>query len=377
MASYFEVAIQDFRRGKEQAQAGNALHIYATFCHDQLANPELLQEIQRSHKFREAKMAEVQEWQIAHNDRPQSKSTANTLSGQRKWLEIASEEYTRLLAMREDFIKKSLNCYLDCLASTDDYDTDAIRFTALWFENSHNETATNEISERIGRVPSRKFAPLMHQLVSKLQESGHPFQKILATLVEQISSEHPYHGMYHVYSSKQSSGAQDIKTQSRRAVASTIAARLAKGQRTQQYWRNIQQANDYYNGLAKTTVDAQGKEMKEGQKHKMQNLDFSRRINRTVPDLKLPPITKTVPLRADQDYSAIPSIQKYISDVSILGGISRPKLLTMRLTDGTVHKELVSLIVGGCISIKVLTACYSSNQALMICVKIPSWNRCL
>jgi len=342
VAGYFEVALQDFRTGKEQVQAGHALHIYATFCHDQLANPELLQEIQRSHKFRQAKMAEVQEWKSVHSAGPQNDSTMLALSRQRKWLEIANEEYTRLLAMGEDFIKKSLNCYLDCLASTDEYDNDAIRFTALWFEHSQNESATNEISERIKRVPSRKFAPLMHQLASKLQESDEAFQKILNALVERIASEHPYHGMYHVYSSKQSTGGQDFKTQSRRAAASNIAAQLTKGQNTRKYWSKIQQANDFYIGLAKTKKDARSQKIQEGQKIKMDNLEWSRRIARIVPDLRLPPITMTVPLKADQDYGAIPYIQCYISDVAILGGISKPKLLSMRLADGNKQKELVS-----------------------------------
>lgn len=287
-------------------------------------------------------MAEVQEWQVAHNEKPNSDSTAHALGRQRKWLEIASEEYSRLLTMRENFIKKSLNCYLDCLAVTDKYDTDAIRFTALWFEHSDNENATDEIANRIARISSRKFATLMHQLASKLQETGEAFQKILTMLVERISSEHPYHGMYHVYSSKQSGIRPDSKTQSRRAAASAIAARLARSSDIQKYWSKIQTANDFYNGLAKTMTDARGQKIKEGQKYKMENLDWSRRIARTVPGLNLPPITITVPLRADQDYSATPSVYGYTADVSILGGISRPKLLAMRLSDGTIHKELVS-----------------------------------
>jgi len=318
------------------------LHIYATFCHDQVSGPEVLEELRRSEVFRAAKQAEVRELEIATRGHHSS-----ALVRARGWLKIDSEELSRLRHERETHIKKSLNCYLHCLAISDEYDTDAIRFTALWLEHSDNENATNEVKERMDQVPSRKFAILMNQLASRLQRGDEVFQKVLKRLVERICTEHPYHSMNHVYASWKTNGGKDVQAQARQAAAAEVVTRLTKSSRSSHLWVRLDQANTYYSSFAKVK-DKNDKKFKENTKIPMTSLDDSQKMQRNVPKLKLPPITMTVALRADMNYTNVPVIAQYSSEMTILGGLSAPKLITERLSTGTMHKELVCLSLEVC-----------------------------
>jgi len=317
------------------------LHIYATFCHDQVSGPEVLEEIRRSEVFRAAKQAEVRDLEIAAKGQHSS-----TLVRARNWLKLDSEELSRLRHERETYIRKSLNCYLDCLAISDEYDTDAIRFTALWLEHSENENATNEVKERMDQVPSRKFAILMNQLASRLQRGDDVFQTVLKRLVEKICTDHPYHGMNHVYASWKTSGGRDVQAQARQAAAAEVVTRLSKLPKTTDLWVKLDRANNQYSRFAKVK---DGKEkFKENTKMLLAALDDSHRMLRDVPKLRLPPITMTVALRADMDYTKVPVIAQYEPEMTILGGLSAPKLITERLSNGNMHKELVCFHVFGC-----------------------------
>jgi len=336
VSNYLEQALHDLDRSHFQAQAGTALHIYATFCHDQVSGPEVLEEIRRSEVFRAAKQAEVRELEIAARG-----GHSSTLVRARNWLKIDSEELSRLKHERETYIKKSLNCYLDCLAVSDEYDTDAIRFTALWLEHSENENATNVVKDRMNQVPSRKFAILMNQLASRLQRGDEVFQQVLKRLVEKICTDHPYHGMNHVYASWKTSGGKDVQAQARQAAAAEIVTRLTKSPKTSDLWVKLDRANNSYSRFAKVK---DGKEkFKENTKMLLTSLDDSSRMQRDVPRLRLPPITMTVDLRADMDYTNVPVISQYEPEMTILGGLSAPKLITERLSNGRMHKELVCL----------------------------------
>jgi len=74
------------------------------------------------------------------------------------------------------------------------------RFTALWLEHSEESMANEAVSKHLDRVPSRKFAPLMNQLTSRLQDMEVKFSATpLSRWFLRICTDHPFHGMYQIY----------------------------------------------------------------------------------------------------------------------------------------------------------------------------------
>jgi ataxia telangiectasia mutated family protein len=340
---YFEPALLASRKESGGAASGSALHIYATFCHDQLDNPEVIEELRRAEKLHATKVAELQALGPSQNSQ-----AAQALA---VWRDIYAKDLQRLQSDRETFIRKSLNCYLECLATTDKHDIDVVRFTSLWLQHSDNEDATVEIRDRIDRVPSRKFATLMHQLASRLQRDAGTFQQVLKRLVEKICTEHPYHSMNHVYASYQNANSKDSQTQSRQAAATEIVSRLASGAKTSDLWARLSKSNTYYTNLANHKPDKNDPNAahvrnniyryRENCKIVLDKVTWSRRMKRDVPSCKLPPITMSVMINMRSDYSNVPVITQFEDTMSILGGVSAPKLLSERLSNGLMHKELV------------------------------------
>jgi ataxia telangiectasia mutated family protein len=96
-----------------------------------------------------------------------------------------------------------------CLKACDTYNTDVLRFCALWLEQSQSEIANTAVSKHIAQVASRKFAPLMNQLSSRLLDIPDDFQPLLFALVLRICIDHPYHGMYQIFAGSKTKGGRD------------------------------------------------------------------------------------------------------------------------------------------------------------------------
>lgn len=291
-------------------------------------------------KFRAAKAAEVDV--LKQLSRTRTREGVEAKDATRKatsWLQIDDKEFARVKEMREDFIRKSLNCYLECLQCSDEYDTDATRFTALWMEHSDNDTATTEVAQRLATVSSRKFVPLMNQLASRLQNSQDSFHLALSQLVEKICVEHPFHGMHYMHAGKYTTGGKDPKAISRQQAAAALTDRLNKRQETQSLWSRITRADAISTYLAALKDD----DLPTGVKVNINELEQSKRMVDAVLKYKIPPITKSIAIKADKNYGVVPHVVSYGGQISILGGLSKPKLVTELLSDGTQHKEIVSI----------------------------------
>jgi ataxia telangiectasia mutated family protein len=63
-------------------------------------------------------------------------------------------------------------------------------------------------------------------------------------------------------------------------------------------------------------------------------------VAKYVPTLHLPPVTISLPLRPDGNYDDIPVVQRFEPTVSIMSGLSSPKVLTARSSNGQQYKQL-------------------------------------
>jgi ataxia telangiectasia mutated family protein len=340
--NYLIPAKKDLHKHTGAREAGQVFHEFASFCDQQLQNPDILEDLRRIRHLRDRKLAEVHDLErmikgasVQGRERDQLK---NHRQKAKQWFELDNAEYERLIKSRQALLNQSLENYLLCLKVCDTYDSDAIRFSALWLEHSEDESANKAVSESIQLVASRKFATLMNQWTSRLLESSSLFQQTLSQLVLRICIEHPYHGMFHIFASSKTKGGKDQMALSRHAAACQIVEQLKNNRRTGHTWIAVHNTNIDYVRFAAEKSDDSG--FKAGAKIALRKSQHGPKLEQDVINLKVPPPTITLELRADCDYSNVPSVAKFQPEFSIASGISMPKILTAIGTDGKKYKQL-------------------------------------
>lgn len=321
-------------------EIGRVHHEFASYCHAQLLNSETLDELTRLQNVTAKRGSEIRELEtiMKGQGREHDKARAKTERElNRKWLLLDEQELTRLSASHEKFLKQSLESYILALAASDEHNTDVLRFVALWLEHAAHTTANETVASGLRNVPLHKFAPLMNQLASRLQNEDTVFQTTMLKLVEHICIEHPYHGMYHIYAGCKTKGGNDANAISRNAAAHKVVSDLQSNPKVFDIWTSLSKANDYYIRLAQYKTDAFNKATGSIQLKQHQP---SRHVEREVPKLEVPPITLSIPPRADRDYSKVPTVAKFEPDMTIAGGLSAPKILTAVISDGSKCKQL-------------------------------------
>ena len=317
-------------------------HEFASFCDQQLQNPDSLEDFHRIRKLRTRKQAEVEDLsRMMKSGNSQARDRANLKSYRDKaklWFDLDDREFQRLQDSRQTFLRQSLENYLQCLKACDKYDNDALRFSALWLENHDSDIANEAVSKHVGHVGSRKFAPLMNQWSSRLLESPEQFQILLALLVLRICVDHPYHGMYQVFAGSKSKGGKDDKALSRNAAANNVVGQLKSNKRSASTWMAVHNTNICFVRFASERLEDPS--IKPGSRVPLRKSTNGQRVEQDVQKQPIPPPTAKIELRADCDYSNVPLIARFQSDFSVASGISMPKILTAIGTDGLKYKQL-------------------------------------
>jgi ataxia telangiectasia mutated family protein len=317
-------------------------HEFAAFCDKQLQNPENLEDFQRVKMLRERKQGEVQDLERMIKAAGSQTKEKDNLENHRKkaqlWYTLDDREYQRLKQNREAFIRQSIENYLLALRACDNYNSDALRFSALWLEHSDSETANAAVSKYIDDVGSRKFASLMNQWTSRLLDASNDFQKLLSALVVRICVDHPYHGMYQVFASSKTKGGKDQAALSRNAAALNIVARIKANKRSGHTWLSVHNSNINFVRFASEKLD--DSKYKPGSKVPLRKSINGPKLEQDIPSHPIPPPTMKIKLRADCDYSKTPLIVSYQSEFTIASGISMPKILTAFASDGRKYKQL-------------------------------------
>lgn len=259
----------------------------------------------------------------------------------KQWFDLDDREYQRLLQSRQTFLRQSLENYLLCLKACDRFDNDVLRFCALWLEHSDIGIANAAVSQNLKNVPSRKFAPLMNQLSSRLLDVVDDFQSLLFSLILRICVDHPYHGLYQIFSTSRSKG-KDESALSRHAAAVKMGTLLKKDPSASSRWLAVYNTNMCYTRLALEKLDDR---YKPGSKVPLRKIQAGQRLEQEIPANRIPPPTLRIKIRADCDYSKVPIITKFQPEFTIAGGVSAPKIVTALGSDGVKYKQLVSIYV--------------------------------
>lgn len=373
---YLVPAIEELRGVTEGTEAGQVFHEFASFCDQQLQNPDSLEDFERIQKLRQTKEEEVQDLdRMIRSAGSQAKEKDNLKSHRNKaklWFDLDNREFQRLRDSRQAFLRQSIENYLLALKACDKYDTDALRFSALWLQHYDSEIANEAVARHIGQVGSRKFASLMNQWSSRLLDVKSSFQHHLASLVYRICHDHPFHGMYQVFVGAKSRGGKDEAAVGRSRAANNIVDELKSQKRSGPTWINVHNSNILFVRFALEKLD--DSKIKPGSKVALRKSPIGQRLEQEVSGHRVPPPTMKIDLRADCDYSSVPRIARFHHEFTVASGISMPKIASVIATDGTKYKQLVCHPAITLQSPSLLTF-RSSNRAMMISDKTLSWNR--
>ncbi len=341
ICQYLIPAVKELKGISDGDAAGRVFHEFASFCDGQLQDADNLEDFRRIERLRQRKEAEVRELdKMMTSSGSQHKSHLQSHRARAKqWFDLDDREYQRLRQSREAFLKQSLENYLLTLKACSKFDKDSLRFCALWLEHSDLDLANRAVAKHLSAVPSMKMAPLMNQLSSRLLDEKNDFQRLLFDLLLKICTEHPYHGMYQIFSISKSKG-KDESAVSRQSAAGRIASTLKRSSVASSRWLAVHNTNVCYARLA---VEKLEDKAKPGSRMPLRKTEAGRRLEQDVPVNRIPPPTLKIELRADCDYSKVPVIVKFLPEMSVANGVSAPKIITAIGSDGVKYKQLVSL----------------------------------
>jgi ataxia telangiectasia mutated family protein len=343
LADYLKPAIESLKGRVQGEEAGKVFHEFASFCDKQLQNPDNHEDFTRMERLRQRKLEEVEELHRLAKT-PKRSAGHHDYEGayrkQKRWFDIDDADYQKLKQSRDTFLEGSLRNYSLALRASDDHDISVLRLFAMWLENADDHNANKILEKQLPSIPSWKFVVLMNQLVSRLENDRSSFQASLKGLMERIGSEHPHHSLHHLYATTRPSSTMDAPTRSRYEVALDICKRIQSQSKTSQLLKSVFYADSMYNELAKADVE----QTRSSSGIATKDVPAASKIAKTVPSLKVPPATITVPLRRDSTYDNVPVIIRFRSMMRLMSGNSKPKKLNAYATDG---KEYVQLFKSG------------------------------
>ncbi|KAJ3578031.1 hypothetical protein NPX13_g2535 [Xylaria arbuscula] len=337
--NYLYPALKDLRGKADGEEAGKVYHQFATFCDEQLQNPDSLEDLARLQHLKQGKSDEVAQLMgLVSNAKDTQTRTRFTshLNRAKQWLGLDEQELRRVEQSRSEFVRLSLENYLLSLIASDEYNNDALRFTALWLERASQDYANEAVKKYIDKVPTRKFAPLTNQLTSRLLDQSNSFQRLLIELVYRICVDHPYHGMYQIWSGTRSKHKkEDEVAQLRKQATEIVGKKLVHTEAAAHTWTAI-----YYTSKAYHQLALEGT-YKGGQKIPIRESAAGMTLTSSLAKYRIPPPTMQIELSANLDYSNIPLVTKLEPTMTIASGVSAPKIITIVGSNGERFKQLV------------------------------------
>jgi ataxia telangiectasia mutated family protein len=354
MNEYLEPAIRELKGQKHGSGPGQVFHEFALFCDKQLQSPEAAEDMERIKTVMDRKLQEYHEFtNLSKTEKSKGMRETYHRSARRAktWYELDNAEYERFRKGREQFLRQCLENYLLSLTASDEYNNDALRVFSLWLEFSDTELANNAVKTYLKDVPSGKFALLMNQLSSRLQAEENDFQHLLMDLVFRICVDHPYHGMHQIFAIQMKVQAmtredvvraKDESAKSRQKAAGGLAVALSKDKKARSYWGSIFQSNEIYHHLA--MFKSEKESTQQGRELPLDKYRESKDLVNKIPKLNVPPATLQIEVRPNMNYSDLPRISGFKPTMSIANGLSAPKVITAKGTDGKPYKQLVCSI---------------------------------
>ena len=335
-----QASIKTLGDRSEGKEAGQVFHQYATFCDQQLQDPVNVEQFSRISQLRQQKQKQVDGLSdvMRHGKTSEERYEAQrSLPKMEAWLRLDNEEYQRQRSIRESYTHLGLKNYLLALSASDEHNISVLRFFAMWLENYDLAKANLAVQGNINGVPSWKFVVITNQLLSRVEKDSSAFQVALQNLVQRLCGDHPYHTLHYLFAAtRKPQRRDDTAAQSRWEAASYIRAALSsKGASTTDLLKRWFLADNAYNNLCLSPEP-------DGRRSKIEINEFPPAVAMASATVKyrVPPATCSIPLRSDARYEDVIIIERWTPQMNIMSGLSRPKALEARASDGRVYKHL-------------------------------------
>ncbi len=267
---------------------------------------------------------------------------ANSLTRHSKRLEIElQDDAARLEAAtttRLAYLATACKMYAKALLASDTQDDKALRLCSLWLEQSGTDEVNQEIKNELLRVPTRKFVPLVRQLTARMQQESQPspFQANLGAVLLRMCHEHPFHVLYNIITQAQALRQPPKRRQSglqgspRESAALNVLNKMKASSRA-----DLLAEMDRFAHAAMTW----SMERSDSKTHRP--IMPSHAPMAQLKDMHIPVATADLLVDPTCKYQDIATLQGYDLSYSIAGGLSRPKIMRCRASDGQLHIELV------------------------------------
>jgi ataxia telangiectasia mutated family protein len=91
-----------------------------------------------------------------------------------------------------------------------------------------------------------------------------------------------------------------------------------------------------YHDVCRYTDD----DLRAGKESRLDKFQPTKHLHDNIDRLQTPPPTLSIPIRADLDYANVPRVIGFHPNMRIAGGLSAPKIITSKLSDGSRFKQL-------------------------------------
>ena len=201
-------------------------------------------------------------------------------------------------------------------------------------------------------VPSSKFLALAYQICGRLgtaPSEGNEFPTVLRALVDRMTSDHPYHTLYHVHAlfrGDQVGGSGTNVTMPREkinAAADVLRAFRKKSNHHANVVKQMDRMIEAYIALARHSVEPGRSGGSQGGGGASGFPIPSACKKRSLSNLHLVPvITASMPIDPTLTYKegTFPHFVNFGDTCKLVGGINQPKLVEALGSDGRVYKQL-------------------------------------
>ncbi|XP_054719337.1 serine-protein kinase ATM-like [Uloborus diversus] len=260
---------------------------------------------------------------------------------------IDQEEINTLEQDQKLFLNKAIMNYLRCLRGTDSHDLWIFRLISLWFQNFTDQSINSIVKDSIQKLHTYKFLPLIYQLAARMGTPAQGiFSQTLTSLIKSIAIDHPYHAVPVILalSNADQDPLESTKNNSdqpqqvdvpyikeRMIAAKKILSQLQKS-KINGILKNYLDLCSAYIKLAYFPVD---KKTRRGSIPEDQPLlKYKNLVN-------IPIITEDIKVDRSCQYESIVSVQSFHSEFRMCGGITLPKVIKCKGSDGVEREQLV------------------------------------
>ncbi|KAL6454284.1 TEL1 Serine/threonine-protein kinase TEL1 [Candida maltosa Xu316] len=328
---------------QDSQQQSKVFEILAKFCEEQSKAKSLSEQIAKLEKRVRDKVKEVAELKDHFRNMVVSEKEKEKIQIYHKKIkDQLIAENNDLDSVKENkkvFEAKAVEFYLKSLTIGDFQEENLDKFLALWLEQSKNQVLNEKLAEELLALPSYKLISWCAQLISRLANDATEFQKIVAQLIYNMCSDHPYHSLYLLFS---------LRNHKSKAEESSNELFQGKCVAAENIWKKLLEKDEHYVNDILLPIDQFAKECinlgkiktQRGKPIDLGKYTFGKYWLQELPHI--PPPAMTLPVDPTKQYKNIPVLSKTERKVSVAtSGLSLPKIVTFLLSDGHEHKALM------------------------------------